>query len=299
MALSNPRPILLRLLPPAAAVLLLAVPVRAWWPAGHSILAQAALKTLPAEAPAFFRDGGELVGHLAQDPDVAKNRDAPLASHAEFPEHFIDLELLQGRDLPANRYGFLKLCRELQVEPDKVGLAPYATAEWTERLAVAFAEHRRWPESAAIRTKALVYAGILSHYATDLCMPLHTTVHYDGRVASPGAESPRSGIHARVDSLIERLEMKPAELAAGIEPQAYERLLEAVADQVRESHSQVERTYELEAGLPPASGDWTPPAAVRAFATDRARASTKFLGSLYLTAWRRSAKIRLPEWLKR
>src|SRR5437764_832460 len=63
--------------------------------------------------------------------------------------------------------------------------------------------------------------GILAHYAGDICMPLHTTVDYDGRVTADG-RSPHSGIHAKVDSLIEKLPLRPEDLAAGqkIEPLA-------------------------------------------------------------------------------
>lgn len=283
---------------PALAVAL-AAPGLAWWPAGHSTLARAAVRTLPAETPAFFRQGEELIAHLAQDPDVVKNRDAPLASNGEFPEHFIDLELLQGRTLPANRYAYLKLCRELGVEPDKAGTAPYAIAEWTERLAVAFAEHRRWPENRSIQTKALVYAGILSHYATDVVMPLHTTVHYDGRVARPGDESPHTGIHSKVDSLIERLDLQPEQIARDVKPSVLPELLPSIAAEIQRSHLLVDLTYRLEPMLPPARGEWTATPEVRSFTEGRSREAARFLGSLCLTAWNRSEKIRLPEWLKR
>jgi hypothetical protein len=90
---------------------------------------------------------------------------------------------------------------------------PYAIAEWTERLSIAFAEHRKYPANPYIQNKCLVYAGFLAHYAQDLCMPLHTTIHHDGR-ANPDGSTPKTGIHPRVDSLVEKLDMQPAQLAA-------------------------------------------------------------------------------------
>lgn len=281
-----------------ALLLAAAVPAAAWWPKGHSILAEAAVRALPAAVPAFFRAGGATVAHLAQDPDVAKNRETPNVNDVEFPEHFLDRELLEGRSLPATRYAFLGLCAAIKLDPKDVGLVPYAIAEWTERLAVAFAEHRRWPENPHIRTKCLVYAGFLAHYATDVCMPLHTTVHYDGRVP-PGGRSPRSGIHARVDALIEKLELDPAVLARGLAVRPLPKLLPGVVEELDRSHALVDRTYTLEAQLPPERGAWQPTAEVRAFAEERARASTRFLASLYLTAWEKSASLRLPPWLER
>jgi len=281
-----------------ALVLLAAPPGRAWFPKGHSILAEAAVKALPTEVPAFFRAGGGLVGHLAQDPDVAKARETPNLNNQEFPEHFIDYELLGGRPLPPTRYGFLKLCIEAKVEPNDAGLVPYAVTEWTERLAVAFAEHRRWPENPHIRTKALVYAGMLSHYATDMCMPLHTTIHYDGRAGADG-KSPRTGIHMAVDSLIERLGLKPDELAKGQKVEAFDLLFPAVVKEMEESRTHIDEVYRLEPQLPPGRGAWTPSAEVTAFTKERGRESTRFLACLYLTAWKKSASIKLPSWLER
>src|SRR5581483_6890740 len=97
---------------------------------------------------------------------------------AEGPEHYLDSELLKDRPLPPTRYRFIALCAELNLDPSKVGLVPYAIAEGTERLAIAFAEHRKWPQNPYIQQKALVYAGRLAHYSCDLCMPLHTTIDH-------------------------------------------------------------------------------------------------------------------------
>ena len=85
---------------------------------------------------------------------------------------------------------------------NRLGLLPYAIAETTYMLSLALAEHHRWPDNQAIQSKCLVYAGLLSHYAEDACMPLHATVHWDGRVL-PNGQSPRTGIHSRVDGLTE------------------------------------------------------------------------------------------------
>ena len=281
-----------------AVIALAAAPGNAWWPQGHSMVAEAAVKALPGEMPAFFRQSAGMVAHMAQDPDVAKNRAAPALSDHEGPEHYIDWELLQGRPLPARRYEFLKLCAELKADPKHVGLAPYAIAEWTERLTVAFAEHRAFPKNPHIRTKCLVYAGILSHYTGDLCMPLHTTIHHNGRLRADGS-SPNTGIHEKVDSLIEKIGFKREELTRGqrIEPVAA--LLPAIVQEIELSRSLIDRTYALEPQLPPASGAWTPSAEMRAYTLERARAATRFTAALYLSAWRNSATVQLPPWLER
>jgi hypothetical protein len=283
-------------------VLILAglAPGWSWWPAGHGIIAHGAVLALPQEVPPFFRSGGDLIAHCSFDPDVAKNRQTPNVRDAEEPEHYIDYELLQGRPLPPTRYQYLKLCGEAKLDPEKVGTAPYAVAEWTERLTVALAEHRKWPENPSIRTKCLVYAGFLAHYAGDLCQPLHCTVHHDGR-AKPDGSSPRTGIHQKVDALIEKLDLKPEHLAGNQKVEAFDNLMPAIVKEIELSRSLIDHVYELEQKLPPAEGALTaaPPAEVGAFTVERGRASTRFLASLYLTAWKKSAGITLPPWLKR
>lgn len=275
------------------AALALAQPAAAWWGDTHGLLTRAAVLTLPEEVPAFFRAGAETAAHISFDPDVAKNRRAPHLRHGEHPEHFTDIELLQGKQLPGKRYDFIALCHTLGVRPEEVGFAPYAVTEYVERLAVAFAEHRKWPENRVIQDKCLVYAGFLAHYAGDIVQPLHATIHYNGRVGEDGSRT-GAGIHEKVDSLIERIGLTAAELVEGVEAAPLEgELFAAVRDQVLESNGQVDRVYQLAGGLDPVS------APARAFAEERGRVAVAFTASLYLTAWRLSEGIRLPSWLKR
>ena len=282
-----------------SASLFLASPAFAWFPQGHSMICENALEILPDEVPSWFRGGHKLAAHTAQDPDVHKHRDLPAMTEDEFPRHFFDIELMRGEPIPPTKAQFLELCAKLGVKPAEVGELPYTLAAWTQRLTISFAEARRFPKNREIRTKTLVYAGILSHYSADAAMPLHTTIHYDGR-ALPDGKSPRSGIHARVDGLIERV--KPRFLRAQkLAPRgdAWTQILE----QLREANAQVDATYALESQFPPAdSGAKTPPEispAVQTFTQNRAHAAQLFTANLFLTAWRDSAKIELPAWLKR
>ncbi len=277
----------------AVAASLMAAPTQAWWGDGHGILTAGAVLALPEEMPAFFRQGGNIASHVVFDPDLFKNRRAPLLSHAEHGEHYFDLEYLEGRAIPAKRFDFIALCFALQLDPTKVGLAPYAIAEWTERLAVAFAEQRQWPENAAIQQKCLVYAGLLAHYAEDICQPLHATRNFDGKPQQDGAVVGK-GIHEQVDSSVERLGFAPEDLAAEQDIVVFDSLTKAIADQVRASNWRVEEVYAL-------WGHWEDEsdARVRALALELARTSVRFTASLYLTAWQQSAEISLPSWLER
>ncbi len=284
-----------------AACLLVAVcspAAFAWHDDGHARVARAAVGLLPDSVPAFFRDGGDTVAHLSIDPDVFKHPATPQLDHTEAPEHYIDLELLDGAALPATRYEFLQWCVDNNVDPRRVGLAPYAITEWTQKLTLAFAEYRKWPGDPAIQAKCRVYAGILCHYSADLCMPLHTTVHYDGRVG-PDGRSSGSGIHGKVDALIAKLDFENrfAEVAATIEP--FGDLFDAVLAELASSHALVDRVYELEPRLPQIADPQVTDEQVIAFGTDRAAASARFTARLFITAWEQSAGIELPPWLER
>ncbi len=273
----------------------------AWLPQGHSIIASAAVQALPDDVPAWFRDGKAAIAHSAQDPDIQKNSDLPFMSDAEGPKHFFDTELLQGRPLPPTYAEFLKLCTELKIDPSDIGYVPYALAEETERLTLIFAEARRYPNNPYIRAKALVQAGILSHYSGDICMPLHSTTSFNGR-ANPDGTSPKTGIHAKVDSLIERLDLKPEELAKNEIVTPFPALFPAITAQLAETRSHIDATYGLESTLPTVGKvdpNWQPTSQLTAFTQERARAATAFTASLFLTAWRDSARIKLPYWLVR
>lgn len=124
----------------------------------------------------------------------------PQLTDREEPDHYIDLELLRGESLPEKRHAYLELCQKLNQKPAQVGYLPYAIAEHAQQLTVAFAEYRRFPEHPAIQMKVQVYAGLLAHYAADLSMPLHTTIHFNGRADPITGQSPKTGIHARIDA---------------------------------------------------------------------------------------------------
>lgn len=257
---------------------------RAWWAGAHVETAKSAARAPSEQLPAFFREGEGLIAHASIDPDVIRGRDAPALRDAERPEHFIDLELLKGRKLPPTRYAYYRLCQELGINPAITGTLPYAIIEWTQRLAFAFEEHRRYPDSPYIRFKTLYIAGILSHYAADLCNPLHCTVHYDGR-ANPDGSSPHTGIHAKVDGLPEKLELTADDFALTEPVEPYEDLLKGIMEEIHASRELIDFVYDNEEKLP------------REFAVERMRAAARFTARLYETAWSYPFKNGLPSWL--
>src|SRR5262249_8503601 len=153
---------------------------RAWWIIGHGTITEAACLALPDEMPAFFRAAGKSLAHLAGDPDRWKNRDAVFLRSAESPNHFLDIEELDGNEIPRDRFVALALMQKLNRPPDKVGMLPWAIMENYDRLTVAFYDYRQEPANPTTAMKCIVYAGVLAHYTTDASMPLHTTRNYDG-----------------------------------------------------------------------------------------------------------------------
>ena len=258
----------------------------AWWVKGHESITEAAAAGLPDDMPAFFRASGKHLAHYAGDPDRWKNPQAKHLRAAESPDHFLDLEDLEGNDLPADRYLAAALMVRLKKQPARVGMLPYAILENYDRLSCAFYDYRQDPVNEAIRAKCLVYAGILSHFTGDAAMPLHTTRDYDGRRGADG-RLVQKGIHAKIDAFPEKNGLTAEEICRGLRAQPIDDVWAHVLHFIRESHAQVKRCYELdEAGAfdrPTAEG--------RAFILQRCRAGAQLTMNLWYSAWLRSAKM--------
>ncbi len=285
---------------PQLSVLLFVVltsPAWAWWGGGHDILTQATIKALPDELPEFFRSasGKAMIAHCAYDPDISKNRDMAHARAAEYGEHYFDLELIKDNPVPVDRDAFIELCAELNLVPRKVGYLPYAVAEWTERLAIAFAEYRKWPDNPIIQYKCYVYAGFLAHYAQDMVQPLHLTIHFDGIVQKDGTKL-HSGIHEKVDSSIEMLKLDPNELAKDQNVERVGELFPAIVKQLKNGHRLVDKVYELVEQYQTLK---EPSPELLKFTKEQSREGVRWTASLYLTAWKMSGSIKLPGWLER
>ena len=260
-----------------------------WWVKGHGTIAEAAAARLPDDVPAFFRAGGRHLAYLAGDPDRWKNRETPFLRRAEEANHFLDTEDLEGKPLPAtHRYDAMKLLYgELKKEPNKVGVLPYAIVENYERLATAFADHRREPNNPSVPMKCLVYGGVLSHYTGDAAMPLHTTRDYDGR-NQPDGTVRQKGIHAKLDALPEKFGLTAEEVCRGLEAKRIDDVWEHVNKFIAESFTHIPRCYELDA-----KGAFDNPTdESRAFILARVRAGAQFTLDLWYTAWVQSGKLK-------
>lgn len=273
--------------------------VQAWWVEGHLCVNEAAFAILPDDMPTFFLQARSQINDCAADPDLHKSPLLPNLTPTERPEHFFDLELLAGNPIPPTRAEYHALCAKINISPDIAGYLPYSIAEWHDRLALAFAQHRRHPDDPMIKAKIIYIAGILSHYTADSAQPLHCTIHHDGK-ALPDGSSPRSGIHFRMDDLPGKLTLSPHDIADGSKIAYTPDIFALAVAAIEKSNERVVLVYELESQLPRAEDK--PPFAVSQAVRDLLKSCLRQGAELTSTAWYsgwvKSASIELPAWYK-
>ena len=180
-----------------------------WSFEGHRAITRAALSVLPQSVP-LDRDSASIATEGSVFPDLSRPASLPQLRDQQNP--FISsISRSWGAPTPAYTIGLhssggsagqLGTDSRECMDQASIGFLPYALVESTQLLATIFKQLRVDPSDRRLQLLALHYAGVLGHYSADLCQPLHTTVHYDGR-ALPGGESSRTGIHNLVDRLIE------------------------------------------------------------------------------------------------
>jgi len=282
------------------AELLFSTVAAAWSSQEHREITAAAVEILDPVVSMAVPDRDTMVRASVQ-PDLMRPRQMPMLRELEAPRHFIDLELLQGESLPSSASGYLKLLARLGTQhrgllgPDwkleTVGVLPYALVESTQRLAALFAQLRQRPDDRDLGIMAMYQAGIMAHYAQDLCQPLHTTLHHDGRARADGS-SPGSGIHRQMDALLRAVSVTRIDARS----RAYEDLFGAVLGELAASHARVDRVYELSADLEALQKGKPINPALDEFGRQRFERAVRFTANLLHTAWMLSETIELPDW---
>ena len=330
-----------RLLAAAAVSALLSVSAFAWDYTGHRTVNQLALAALPADFPAFVREpaAAERIAFLAGDPDRWRNVDPWLKQvGASWTDHFLDIEELPAAGLDPKtvssyRYEFVVAYAAGRaahpgnfpaVDPAKdkdhtrawPGFAPWAIAEWTQKLRSAFAYLKAYeemggtPEELANAREDIIYTmGILGHYVGDSAQPLHTTTQFNGWTGpNPNGYTTWNGFHSWIDgglifkahitadSLKSR--MTPAEALPATTPaDGRDPIFVAAMDYILASHEQVEPLYQLEKagklgnGHPGTDGEFVKndqPVSPegKAFVEGRLITGGQMLAKLWVTAWK-------------
>ncbi len=288
--------------------LLAATPAFGWGSDGHKLINRLAGAALPADVPEFLRspEGINALEYYGPEPDRWRSPSEPELNAAQAPEHFIDLEwadlvLPNGAGtLPRRRYDFIRALAAAQaahpdipLTPEKVGLQPYVTVEVWERLKSAMRDYRALKASGAdtkpVECEIVFLAGWLGHYVGDGSMPLHTSIQYNGWTGpNPNGYTTEHHIHALFESVYVAANVKPGDVAPLVAPRASV-LGDVFTDYLaylRQSHSLVEKTYQLEkAGA--FTGAGTPEG--KAMIDERLAAGATELRNMIYTAWVRSA----------
>jgi hypothetical protein len=274
-----------------------------WGNEGHSAINRVAAEKLPAEVPAFLRNAADQLAYLAPEPDRWREKGELALKLSQEPDHFIDLERVEGMTLPADRYSFYRMLNEKReatpgkpdyLLPERVGLQPYIVMEIYERLIVAFREYRHAlrdhqnPEYA--ERDAIFYAGWLGHYVGDGSNPLHTTVQYNGWVGpNPNGYTTSNTIHWKMEGVFVAGNLKQLQFEDLVSPtpQKLEHPFQDYLAYLEASNKSVERCYQLEKQ---GGFDEAGTAQSRDFIKQRLAAGAEMLRNLWYTAWLDSAQ---------
>jgi hypothetical protein len=197
-------------------------PAHAWGFSAHEFIMDRAIALLPPELRPFFEKNRTEVVYRAIDPDLWRT----VGFFEEPPNHFIDIDAYGA-------YPFAALPRDydaavLKFGKDRViqeGLLPWRAEEEFANLRLDFEAYNRGGEFAA--HDIVLFSGVLAHYISDACVPLHAVVNYDGRLTG------QSGVHSRWETTMferyqKQLTIAPKSIAPITSPRdfAFDRVLE-------------------------------------------------------------------------
>jgi len=155
------------------------VNVVGWGFFGHKHIVEWSIYSLPTALFDFYKPYKSQLKTYAVLPDVLKN-----SIPKEYARHYIDLEHYDNLShLRLN----IDSCLKIDSCYDR-GILPFIIKDEFNKLVTLF--NNGQVES------ILRQSGVLSHYCSDLCVPLHTTVNYNGQLTG------QNGIHALWESYL-------------------------------------------------------------------------------------------------
>ena len=302
----------------AGLVLVGAQPAWGWGRDGHMMVNLLAQQNLPAEVPAFLRNGHarDVIEWMGPEPDRWKQRDAePELVAVQSPDHFLDYEwaiygatkcaegtpgCVDGYNFPKRRYDFIRALAAAQAKhPDlkldeRVGFQPWQVEEVWQRLKSDLREYRKEvaanEDTSGVETAILFDAGWLGHYVADGSQPLHLTIQYNGWTGpNPNGYTTEHKIHSLFESVYVSANIKAADVAplvTAAQPVKIDDEWTQYWKYLDHSNGLVEKVYQLEkaGGF---NGAGTPEA--KAFTEERLAAGAIELRDLIYSAWVHSA----------
>lgn len=257
----------------------------AWNAAGHRLITILALDGLPADSPAWLRDETtrQRIAFQSSEPDRWRSWNSTYLHHENKPDHFLDIEDLDGFGLtlatiPPLRNEYRRamaiakhehadkskpydVAKDADRTQEFAGDALHAIAEHYSKLQSSFNQVRvlekindpkRAFQLQQSRENAIYEMGILSHFVGDLAQPLHTTSNYNGWTSpNPNGYTDSRKFHSYIDGGVLA---KHGLTAETVKPAVkYDVKLENPRDPwqdmikyISRSHERVEPLYELE-----------------------------------------------------
>lgn len=153
--------------------------IGAWGYDGHRRINYIASRQINGSFGQFLKQNSEPLKWYAVTPDYNKKIDKE-----EFHKHFIDSDFYDDYpfdNIPKNYSTLVSKYGEDNIK--KYGIAPWTIKETSDRI-IDLLKRNQFEE-------AVYNMGVLGHYISDLHMPLHTVINYDGQFSG------NEGIHKR------------------------------------------------------------------------------------------------------
>ena len=157
-------------------------------------------------------------GLLRGDPDRWKNPSGNFLRAAESPDHFLDMEHLNGKEPPNDRYQAVATCTaERSAGQGRPATLRRSMENFDRLCTVAFYDYREETNNAAVQKKCLVLrGGCWPTTRATRVMPLHTTLRLRRQQPGPGRQhAARRGSTRRWTASRRSTGLKAEEVAAG------------------------------------------------------------------------------------
>ena len=268
-----------------------------WGPKGHELVNKAAINKAPGGGdgfPSFFKtqESNLWIIFMALEPDRWRESGETELKAAESSNHYLDLELVKGTDLAADRMAAIEHYATNGNKPGEVGYLPYVILETFEKLKISFREYRsakkRGRGTLPVERNVIYDAGLLGHYVADGSVPLHLTIKYDGwKGENPNGYRTEKGMHGKFETdFVDKFVALAPVQASVTAPRVLDDPPRAVIEFLRDSFSLVETVYQLEK-----RGELDNPSdSAKSFVVRRLAVGSQMLLDLWWTAWKKSAQ---------
>lgn len=218
------------------------------------------------------------------------------------------LQYAQGRATHPDRFAPIDPAKNADHTREWSGFLPWTVAEYYGKLKAGFAALKAYEENgtpaevAHGRAVVIELMGLMGHFVGDSAQPLHSTEHHNGWVGeNPNGYTTVPGIHSFIDSGLINKEgityddvaprAEPAQvLAVAARPDRRDPVFVAALDFIVAQHQFVEPIYQMEKdGRLGRAPEQAVSAEGRAFIERQLLEGGRFLGDLWLAAWRNAA----------